>query len=60
MRNGFAEAAAWALALTVFWAWEDGQAEYDVLIDLEPQLAETWIAGQLVAGLKEHGSINLF
>jgi hypothetical protein len=59
-RGGDETAAVWALVLAVYWASEDGDAEYGRLLAAEPSLAETWIAEQIEWSLQECGYVTIF
>jgi len=59
-RQGRDTAATWALVLAIYWAGEDGDAEFRRLLAAEPTLAETWAAEQIEQSLRDFGYVSLF
>ena len=59
-RRGRETAATWALVLAIYWAGEDGNAEFRRLLAAEPALAETWAAEQIGQSLRDFGYVSLF
>lgn len=59
-RRGESTAATWALVLAIYWAGEDGDAEFRRLLEAEPALAETWAAEQVEQSLRDFGYVALF
>lgn len=53
-------AATWALVLTIYWAGEDGDAEFRRLLAAEPALGDTWAAEQIEDSLRDFGCVELF
>lgn len=59
-RQGRATAATWALVLAIYWAGEDGNAEFRRLLAAEPALGETRAAEQIEQSLQDFGYVSLF
>lgn len=59
-RRGRDMAATWALVLAIYWASEDGDAEFRRLLAAEPTLGETWAAEQIEHSLRDFGYVSLF
>jgi hypothetical protein len=60
MRKGASTAAAWALILAISWAGENGSAELDRLLTIEPALGDTWSVESIRAMLEDFGYLSLF
>lgn len=46
--------------LAIYWAGEDGNAEFRQLLAAEPALGETWGAEQIEQPLQDVGYVSLF
>jgi len=59
-RRGPTSVASWALILAVYWAGDDGPAEFERLTATEPALADTWAAEQVAEVLGDVRYVSLF
>lgn len=59
-RRGSDPAAAWALVLAIYWAGEDGAAQFRRLLAAEPALGQMWTAEQIEQSLRDFGYLSLF